>query len=193
MTAAALRKISARFVSALVGLGPILAILGVIAWAYTSYWFQLSDAADAYRMQIRKTGWIAENAVRLSRELAAADRTLDPAVTRENQVSDQDLAVKLQSDLKAQLDAASLQISSIQATPIRNENGLRFISLSAQASGSYDRLVGFLGALQGGPQTNLVNSLDLTPSTSGETGTGLAPGPDCIAQIEVLHLIMVDR
>ena len=193
MKVAALRELPTKFVSALVGLGPILAIIGVIAWAYTSYWLQLSDAADAYRMQIGKIGWIADNAGRLARELAATDRALDPVVTGESQVSDQDLAVKLQSNLKAQLDAASLQISSIQAAPIRDENGLRFISLSAQATGSYDKIVGFLQELEGESQPNLVNTLDLTPSASGEAGTRLTSDFDCIAQIEVLHLVMVDR
>ena len=193
MKVAAVRKITAKLASALAGLGPILALLGAIAWVYASYWLQLSAAADSYRMQIRKIGWIADNAGRLTRELAATDRALDPGVARENGVSDQDLAVKLQSRLKAQLDAASLQISSIQAAPIRKENGLRFVSLSAQANGSYERIVGFLGALEREPLTNLVNTLDLTPSASGQAGPELSSDFDCIAQIEVLHLITVDR
>jgi hypothetical protein len=142
-------------------------------------------------MQIRKVGWIADNAGRLSSELVATGRALDPATTNEAAVSDQDLAVRLQSNLKAQLDVASLHISSIQATPIRNENGLRFISLSAQASGSYGKIVDFLGSLESDPLTNLVDTLDLTPITPEQAGAG--PDFDCIAQLEVLHLIGADR
>lgn len=193
MRVAAFRIISARLVSALVGLGPIAAILGMAAWIYASYWLHLSEAADSYRLQIRKVGWIAENAGRLTRELAAADRALDRGETKGSEDSDQDLAVKLQSNLKAQLDAASLQISSIQATPIRNEDGLRFISLRAQANGSYDRVVGFLRSLEGVPQPNLIDTLDLTPSPAEQGGAGLSPDFNCIAQLEVLHLITMER
>lgn len=192
MRGPALRIVSARLVSAVVGLGPIAAMLCVAAWAYTSYWLQLSEAADSYRMQIRKVGWIAENAGRLTRDLASANRALGPAVTKGSDASDQDLAARLQSNLKSLLDEASLQISSIQAAPIRKENGLRFISLRAQANGSYDRIVGFLRSLEGAPP-NLIDTLDLVPDPAEQAGAGISAGPNFIAQLEVVHLITADK
>lgn len=191
MRDAALRIISTKLVSAVVGLGPIVAILGAAAWVYASYWLQLSSAAESYRLQIRKVGWIAENAGGLTREMATAQHALDPGMAQGSAGSTPDLATRLQSNLKVLLDAASLQISSIQATPVRDENGVRFISLRAQANGSYEGIVGFLHSLEGASPPTLIDTLDLAPDPAEQDGA--TPGLNCIAQLEVIHLIAVDR
>jgi hypothetical protein len=177
-----------RLSSVLIATTPFVALLAILGIGYLYRWTELSEEIDEHKMKIERVGWIATNAKRLSFELATADRSLNSNSVL--YVGDADSAVSdLQSSVKTLLDSATLQISSIQPVAIDEENGLRFISVRAQASGSYQKVLSFLQAARRSAPIVLIVALDLMPDPAQQSGTGETASASYLLQFEAVRLM----
>jgi hypothetical protein len=163
-----------RLASVAIAVGPIFALFAVLGAVYLVKWSAFSDEIEARGLEITKVGWIADNAERLGADIAATEQSLSSDSVLGN--ADPDTAAgELQKNVKALLDAATMQISSIQPVAVSEEDGIRFVSVRAQASGTYDTALAFLQSAYRATPPVLIGAVDLMPdptqqSTSGDTG-----------------------
>ena len=177
-----------RLLSVLIAATPFVVLLVLAGAVYLLKWSALSDTAEGRRLEIQKIGWIAANAKRLGTELAATDHSMET----ENVlgVGDSDsAAAELQSSVKGLLDSATMQISSIQPLGVNEENGIRFISVRAQASGSYSKILEFLQAAHSATPAVLIGALDLMPDPTQPSAAGDASGVRYLLQFEAVRLM----
>jgi hypothetical protein len=148
---------------------PFVAIAALLGAGYLFEWMTLTEEIAEHKMKIERVGWIAANAKRLTVEVAEADRTL--AAHNVLYVgSSEAAAADLQSRVKALLDSAAVQISSIQPAEIEEEEGgVNLVSVRAQAGGSYEKVLGFLQAARNSTPTLLIRSFDLAPDLPQQT------------------------
>jgi hypothetical protein len=182
----------ARLASLAIAAGPVLMVLALASAAYSVKWTELSDQIEGRGLEIRKVGWIAANAERLSAELVAADHTLSAAESLGSGDPDA-VSADLQKNLKTLLDQASLQISSIQPTAVNEEDGIRFVSVRAQASGSYDKILQFLQSTHRSSPSLLLGSLDLMPDPTQQSTGGDAAAPRYVVQFEAVRLMAAGK
>ena len=180
-----------RLVSFAIAAGPFLIILATACAAYGIKWTELSDQIEGRQLEIRKVGWIASNAERLSTELVAAERSLsvDALGTGDPEVASADL----QRSLKTLLDQAAMQISSIQPSAVNEEDGIRSVSVRAQASGTYDKVLEFLQSTHGTDQSILIGALDLMPDPTQQIEPGDAAMVRYVVQFEAVRLMAAGK
>jgi hypothetical protein len=166
---------------------PFVTILVLAGAAYSFKSAALSDQIEGHRLEIQKVGWIADNAKRLTAELAAANRSLSSGDLLGTGDPDA-VAIDLQKSVKTMLDSATMQISSIQPLSVSEEDGIRFVSIRAQASGSYDKVLEFLQSTQRSDPLVLIGALDLMPDPAQQSSDGDTAEVRYIVQFEAVRL-----
>jgi hypothetical protein len=177
-----------RLSSVVIVTAPFIALLTILGVGYLLRWTELSEEIDEHKMKIERVGWIATNAKRLALELAAADRSMSSNSAL--YVGDPDSAESdLQSDVKALLDSAAMQIASIQPVAIDKENGISLISVRAQASGPYPKVLSFLQAAHSSTPIILIVALDLMPDPAQQSSAVDTASVSYVVQFEAVRLM----
>jgi hypothetical protein len=146
-----------------IGLGPLLAGFILAALLYALEWQKLSNEADGYRLEIRKLGWIAMNQGALRSSLSIAEARFEGK--KESAALDEAaVASAMQTSIKAMLDAASVQIASIQPVSATDEGNVRFFGMTVQISGTYPEIIEVLQVSRKSAPSLLISAVDLMPS-----------------------------
>jgi hypothetical protein len=178
-----------RLSSVLIATIPIVSVAAILGAGYLFEWTALTEEIAEHKMKIERVGWIAANAKRLTVDLAEADRSL----SAHNVLyvgSSESAAADLQGRVKALLDSAAVQISSIQPAEItEEEGGVNLVSVRAQASGSYEKVLGFLQAAHDSTPTLLIRSFDLAPDSPQQSSAAGTEPVSYLMQFEAVRLM----
>jgi hypothetical protein len=178
-----------RLSSVLIATIPIVSVAAILGAGYLFEWTALTEEIAEHKMKIERVGWIAANAKRLTVDLAEADRSLSAHNVLYVGSSDS-AAADLQSRVKALLDSAAVQISSIQPAEIEEEeDGVNLVSVRAQASGSYEKVLGFLQAARNSTPTLLIRAFDLAPDSAQQSDTAGTGPVSYLMQFEAVRLM----
>ena len=178
-----------RLSSVLIATMPFVLIATILGAGYLFEWMALTEEIAEHKMKIERVGWIAANARRLAVELAEADRSM----STHNVLyvgSSESAAADLQSRVKALLDSAALQISSIQPAEIEEkEDGVNLVSVRAQVSGSYEKVLGFLRAARNSTPALLIRAFDLAPDSPQQSNAAGTEPVSYLMQFEAVRLM----
>jgi hypothetical protein len=178
-----------RLSSVLIATIPFVVIAAILGAGYLFEWTALTEEVTEHKTKIERVGWIAANAKRLTVELAEADR----AMSAHNVLyvgSPESATADLQGRVKALLDSAAVQISSIQPAEIEEEEGgVNIVSVRAQASGSYEKVLGFLQAARNSTPTLLIRAFDLAPDSPPQSDAAGAGPVNYLMQFEAVRLM----